>query len=474
MPGPTQKNTKIIATISDRHCEPEFIRELYRNGMNVVRINTAHQGPEDTLKVIKNVREVSGNIGIIIDTKGPEVRTTDLEKDMEVKEGDIVNISGNQNLSIDGNVLFVNYVNFAVDVPTEARILIDDGDIALLVKGKKDGFLVCEVENEGFIKNRKSINVPSVHIDLPALSAKDIEYIHFSAKNDIDFIAHSFVRNSKDILAIKKILDSYESPIKVIAKIENQQGVDNIEDILDHAYGIMIARGDLAIEIPKEKIPPIQKYLIKRSIIKRRLVITATQMLHTMIENPRPTRAEVSDVANAVYDGSDAIMLSGETAYGKYPVESVKVMCDVCMEVEANKSNYLDIPDYNINSEVSAYLCKAAVKASVALKAKAIVSDTLTGKTIRNLAGFRGEVPILTVAYSQALVRKLSLFYGVYGFYIERVSSTRELFQKTFSTLVNKGRLEKDSRIVLLAGHFGKSTHATHIEINEVSELLKL
>lgn len=474
MSGAKLKKTKIIATVSDRHCEPEFIRELYESGMNVVRINTAHQVPEQTIKVIENIRAVSENIGIMIDTKGPEIRTCLIDEDLQLLAGEEVAVSGDIDLKLDRKHFFVNYRAFADDIHVGARLLIDDGDIAMEVCRKADGFLFCKVENDGYIKSRKSVNVPSVNVQLPALSEKDIEYIHFSAKQGVDFIAHSFVRNSKDIIAIQEILDEHESPIKIIAKIENQQGVDNISGILNHAYGIMIARGDLAIEIPKEKIPILQKRLIKQCIVRRRLVITATQMLHSMINNPRPTRAEVSDVANAVYDGSDAVMLSGETAYGKYPVKAVQVMRDACMEVEENNKNYLDIPDYNINSEVSAYLCKAAVKASSALSAEAIVADSLTGKTIRNLAGFRGTAPILTICYNKALVRKLSLFYGVYGFYIEKVQSTRELFQKSFTKLRDGGYLNDDSRIVLIAGHFGISKHATHIEINDVKELLEL
>ncbi|HOK51966.1 MAG TPA: pyruvate kinase, partial [Bacteroidales bacterium] len=313
------KKTKIIATISDRRCEPEFIRELYEEGMNVVRINTAHQSFEDAKRVIDNVRKVSDKIAILVDTKGPEIRTNGVVEVYEVRTGDRIVVRGSVDEPSHPGYIYVNYPEFVADVPVDSHILIDDGSLELIVREKDEHSLYCEVQNDGKIESRKSVNVPSVSFRLPSLSEKDKEFVKFCIQEDVDFIAHSFVRNKEDVLAIQQILDEHKSAIKIIAKIENQQGVDNIDEILDYVYGVMVARGDLAIEIPYEKIPGIQRMIISKCIARRKPVIVATQMLHSMIEHPRPTRAEVSDIANAIFSHTDAIMLSGETAYGKYP-----------------------------------------------------------------------------------------------------------------------------------------------------------
>ncbi len=314
-----RKRTKIVATISDLKCDVPFLKKLFDEGMNVVRINTAHASFEGANKIIENVRAVSDKIAILIDTKGPEIRTIPFDNPIPVKHGDFVKIAGiSPNQEPDNeDIVYVNYPHFVEDIPVGSKVLIDDGALELIVRDKTSDYLNCEVMNQGKIQGKKSINIPSAHIKLPALSKKDIEFINFAVEKDVDFIAHSFVRKKEDIIAVQTILDSLSSEIKIIAKIENKEGVLNIEEILDHAYGVMIARGDLAIEISPEKLPAVQKELVSIAIERRRPVIVATQMLHTMIEHPRPTRAEVNDVANAVYDGVDAIMLSGETAYGR-------------------------------------------------------------------------------------------------------------------------------------------------------------
>ena len=397
-----QKLTKIVATISDKKCDVEFLRDLYFAGMNVVRLNTAHQTREGSLKVINNVRAVSGKLAILVDTKGPEIRTTKSDYELPIKYGDIVYVKGDPDKKTSPEMIYVSYSGFVNDVPVGSRILIDDGELELIVKEKDSEKLTCTAMNNGYIQGKKSVNIPSVHITLPSLSKKDKDFIEFAIEHELDFIAHSFVRNKEDVMAVQKILDKHNSSIKIIAKIENQDGVDNIDEILEHVYGIMIARGDLAIEIPKQRIPIVQKQLIKKCIEKRKPVITATQMLHTMIKNPRPTRAEVSDVANAIYDGSDAIMLSGETAYGNYPLESVQTMAQIAEEIEQNKCDFLEIPMMILNNEISAYLSKAAVKASVRLnKVRAIVADSMSGRTIRALAAYRGKKPVYAICYNK-------------------------------------------------------------------------
>ncbi|MCK5100633.1 MAG: pyruvate kinase, partial [Desulfobacteraceae bacterium] len=338
------RKTKIIATISSRSCEPSFIKRLFKAGINVVRLNTAHMTHDDALDVINNTRQVSDKIAILLDTKGPEIRTCKSDSPINVKHGDTIRIKGDHTKTSKDDIVYVSYDNFVNDIPMGSSIMIDDGCLALAVMEKDDDYLYCHVENDGFIGERKSVNIPSVHVKLPALSEKDIGFIKFATENKVDFIAHSFVRNKEDVLAVQEILDERKSKIKIIAKIENCDGVDNLEEILDHAYGVMVARGDLAVEIPAEKIPLIQKQIVKTCVDRRRPVIIATQMLHTMIESPRPTRAEVSDVANACLDHTDALMLSGETANGKYPEEAVRIMASIAQEVELRTSSFVDVP----------------------------------------------------------------------------------------------------------------------------------
>ena len=360
------KRTKIVATISDKRCEIGFLRELYEAGMNVVRLNTAHQTLDEAMKVVRNVRAVSDQIALLIDTKGPEVRTCDIVVPVRVGKGEIIFMTGDRTLVAE-KLIHVSYEHFVRDVQIGDKMLVDDGDVELIVRDKKENCLELEASNPGEIKDKKSINVPGVNMHLESLSDKDRKFIQFAMDNKLDFIAHSFVRNKQDVMEIQQILDEQHSNIKIIAKIENQEGVNHIDEILDHVYGVMVARGDLAIEIDAEKIPLIQRYIVNKCIESKKPVIIATQMLHTMIDHPRPTRAEVSDIANAVFSGTDAIMLSGETAYGDYPLEAVKVMSRVA---EANES--ILPPDANrnlvrINNEITAALARVAVRMTTML-----------------------------------------------------------------------------------------------------------
>jgi len=464
------KHTKIVATISDKRCEVEFIKQLFDAGMNVARLNTAHISTESALMMIGNVRAVSDSIGILVDTKGPEIRTKNIDQPIEVKEGDIIRIKGGDGQS-DQNTFYVSYVNIHKEVPAGNQILIDDGDVALSVIEQEADCLVCRVENSGQIKNKKSINTPGVSADLPSISKKDEEFIEFAAKNDVDFIAHSFVRNKKDVLAVQEILDKYDSKIKIIAKIENLDGVNNIDEILQYAYGIMVARGDLGIEIPAEKIPSIQRRLIRKAVQQKKPVIIATQMLHSMIDNPRPTRAEVSDVATAIYDRTDAIMLSGETAYGNYPVEAVKVMAKIALEVEANKDRRNDLPVPRLDNETSAFLAEAAVLASKELKVNAIVTDTLTGKIARYIAAFRGTLPVFAKCHNGRVKRELALSYGVFPSEIQSKKNKHKLIETALLDLVEKEFITEKDTVVYVGGNFGVGGGTSFIEIASVERM---
>ena len=466
-----KKKTKIVATISDRNCEPQFIRQLYDSGMDVVRINSAHLDPEGAQRIINNVRQVSDKIAILIDTKGPEIRTTVSDEPIAVKKGmELVVTGAPGKKSVPGNIC-VSHERFANDVPVGSRVMIDDGDIELKVKKRMGYSLVCVADNDGVIGSRKSVNIPGIKINLPSVTERDKVFLKLAADNDIEFIAHSFVRSKQDVLDVQAVLKSHKCQAKIIAKIENQEGVENISDILEVVYGIMVARGDLAIEIPYEKIPTVQRMIISRCIYCRKPVIVATQMLHSMITNPRPTRAEVSDIASAIYSQTDAIMLSGETASGKYPVEAVKTMTKVALEIENNKEKFLDTPYLNVTGEISAYLAKVAVKTSLRLGAKGIIADTLGGKTIRDMASFRGFNVVLAQCYSERTMRELALSYGVYPSFQEKRDTIDEFIHIALKNLTRAHDLKSQDIIVVLAGNFSGGSGFSFIEVGTVQYL---
>ena len=469
------KQTKIVASISDLRCDVDFIKALFEAGMNVVRMNTAHANREGFENLIRNVRQVSNRIGILMDTKGPEVRTTNnAEGSIDYKIGDKVRIVGNPEQDTTRECICVSYPNFVHDLSVGAHVLIDDGDLDLVVTDKDENALYCEVCNDATLGNRKSVNVPGVRINLPSLTEKDRNNILYAIEKEIDFIAHSFVRNKQDVLDIRAILDEHHSDIKIISKIENQEGVDNIDEILEVADGVMVARGDLGIEVPQERIPGIQRKLIKKCILARKPVIVATQMLHTMINNPRPTRAEVTDIANAIYYRTDALMLSGETAYGKYPVEAVSTMAKIAAQAEKDKmeENDIPIPLTPENTNVTSFLAKQAVRATTLMPIRAIITDSFSGLTARNLAAFRGKYPVLAICYKEKTMRHLSLSYGVEAMYMPEKANGQEYYITALHKLINDGTISKNDMVAYLSG--GKAgTKTSFLEINQVDDVLK-
>uniref|UniRef100_UPI003216A14D pyruvate kinase n=1 Tax=uncultured Draconibacterium sp. TaxID=1573823 RepID=UPI003216A14D len=462
------RQTKIVATISDQRCEVDFIKSLYEAGMNVARINTAHISTESGKVLVDNIRAVSDKIAILIDTKGPEIRTCSVQSEISVAEGEKVAFSFSPQEGDIKNVC-VNYSGFVNDLNKGNKILIDDGDIEFTVEEKHQDYLLCNVENKGTVKAKKSINVPGVEIKLPSLSERDVEFIEFAIKNELDFIAHSFVRNKADVKEVQNILDAHNSPIKIIAKIENTEGVEKIDEILENAYGIMVARGDLGIELPEEKIPAIQRNLVAKAMLYQKPVIIATQMLHTMIEHPRPTRAEVSDVASAIYIGTDAIMLSGETAYGKYPVEAVKVMDNIAREVEPNRDRReLTIPR---KTDIPAYLAQSAIRAARELKPDAIVTSTTTGKTGRYLAAHRSFFPVFIKCHSQRVVREMALSFGVHPSFLEAKKNKIKIQKAAIQELVHEGIIDMDDLVIYIGGRFGEDAGASFLEISTADKL---
>ena len=465
------KQTKIVASVSDRRCGVDFIRQLYNAGVNVVRMNTAHATEEGLKDIIRNVREVSRHIGILIDTKGPEVRTTGCEAPIEYKTGDVVKLFGRPDVDSTHDIVNLSYENFAADIQEGDHVLFDDGALDMLVIGINGPAVIAQVQNDGVLGAHKSVNVPGRHIALPALTPKDRKNIMLAIDQDIDFIAHSFVRSAADVRAVQAILDAYNSDIKIISKIENQEGVDNIDEIIDVSYGIMIARGDLGIEVPIEHIPGIQRKIIRKCIEKKKPVIVATQMLHTMINNPRPTRAEVTDIANAVYSSTDALMLSGETASGKYPIEAVQTMAAIAEQAELDRMQSTLVAPLAPNCDIRDFKAHAAIEATEKLGVKGIITDSTTGMTARALAAFRGPHPVLAICYTDKLQRLLNLSYGVISVYQKDHIDPERLFLAAVRMLRQKGYVDLNDKIAYLSGNVGAGGATKFLEINAVRDV---
>ena len=467
------KKTKIVCSISDRRCEVDFLRKLFFAGMNVVRMNTAHATPDGIRTIIRNTREVSPHLALLIDTKGPEVRTTNVEQPITYKKGDVVKIFGRPEMDTTHDIVNVSYTDFTKCVGKGAHILFDDGLLDMLVMEQVGPMLVAQVQNDGVLGAHKSVNVPGVHIDLPALTEKDKKNINLAIDEDIDFIAHSFVRSADDVMAVQKMLDERGSDIKIISKIENQEGVDNIDEIIDASYGIMIARGDLGIEVPLEQIPGIQRTIMHKCEQKKKPVIVATQMLHTMIDNPRPTRAEVTDIANAIYSRTDALMLSGETASGKYPLEAVQTMAAIAEQAEQDRMNSDDF-DIPLSSTCSQreFLAHTAIESTRKLGVAGIIAASESGQTARDIAAFRGPTPVLAICYNnEKTMRWLNLSYGVIPIYQKKHLSSLFLFVAALRMLLQKGYIKKDDKIAYLGGSIGGRGGATFLVINRVSQV---
>lgn len=413
------KRTKIVATVADHRCTPEFVGELIDAGVNVFRLNSAHSSPEGSRKVVETIRSVSDKVAVLLDTKGPEIRTCGIDASIQVKAGDRFRVSHGP---VGEKGFQVSYAKIAEEVPLNSLMLIDDGAVELRVVDKDAGALICEVTNAGEIANRKSVNVPGTQLNLPALTERDKEFIEMAIDEDLDFIAHSFVRSKTDVLQIQEMLDAKDSRVKIIAKIENREGIENLDEILDVAYGVMVARGDLGIEVPMEQLPALQKNMIDTCIRRAKPVITATQMLHTMIENPRPTRAEVSDIANAVLDGTDALMLSGETAYGQYALESVETMARIAREAERQRSRAKrdGFIGATLDESVHSFFAAAAMESAVKLPLAGVVISTRTGFTARLCSAYREGCAMYAVSESLRTVRELALTYGVRAVQIEK------------------------------------------------------
>lgn len=454
------KKTKIVCTMGPNTDNREIMRELALNGMDVARFNFSHGDHAEhkhRLEILESVREELGiPIASLLDTKGPEIRTGKLKdgKKVTLKEGDLYTLMTEEIVG-DETRGYINYAGLAEDVKPGDRILIDDGLIELHVREVNGTDIVCRIENGGELGEKKGVNVPGVRVKLPALTDKDKEDIRFGVDAGFDFVAASFVRNADAIREIREILDEKGSAMQIIAKIENEEGIENIDSIIEASDGIMVARGDMGVEIPAEKVPHIQKMIIRKCNLACKVVITATQMLDSMIRNPRPTRAEVSDVANAVYEGTDAVMLSGETAMGSYPIEAVRMMSQIAEESE----KYLDYMFYQrrkVSAEnlrnISNTVCYSSVATASDLEAPVIVAPSVSGFTTRMLSKWRPKALIAGLSPSMTAVRQMQLYWGVKPFHAKRAESTDALLFASVELLKEKGIVKEGEIVVATAG----------------------
>ncbi|MDE6357895.1 MAG: pyruvate kinase [Eubacteriales bacterium] len=460
------RKTKIIATLGPVSNSPEMVKKLIETGMNAARINFSHGSHEshsETINTVKKVREELGMpIPLILDTKGPEIRTKVLKNEpVKLEKGSKFTLT-TDDIEGDETKVSVTYADFAKDLSVGSTVLIDDGLIELKVLEINGNDVVCEIINSGMLGSRKGINLPDVSINLPALTEKDIDDIKFGIKMGFDYVAASFIRSAEDVKEIRKVLaENGGADIKIISKIENREGVNNLDAILEVTDGIMVARGDLGVEIPFEEVPLIQKEMINKCKAKGKLVVTATQMLESMVTNPRPTRAEVSDVANAILDGTDAIMLSGETAKGSFPIEAVNTMVRIANQIESSfdyvKAFYNKEMNHctNITDAVSHATCTTAND----LNASCIVAVSKSGFTVREVSKYRPASVILALTDDERVLRQLNLNWACYPNLVNISEITNgDFFENTAKISVEKSFAKKDDVIVIVAGTpIGKS-----------------
>ena len=473
------KKTKMVCTIGPKSEMREVLESLLNAGMNVMRLNFSHGDFEEHGGRITNINAIMEETGkvfaVLLDTKGPEIRTCDLEngEDVTLTTGDKIVLTADASFVGNKSKVGVTYPDLAKDLKIGSTVLLDDGLIGLKVIDIQGSDVVCEVQNNGELGEHKGVNLPCTHISMPFLSEKDKGDLLFGIKRGVDFIAASFTRTKEDVLDIRNFLDANGgNDIKIICKIENQEGLDNFEDILATADGIMVARGDMGVEIPAQEVIFAQKHIIKRCNAVGKPVITATQMLDSMIKNPRPTRAEVTDIANAIFYRTDALMLSGETASGKYPVEAVQTMARIAEQAEKDKSPLNDIdPMEEGKIDQKLFLAHAAIEATKKLGVAGIITDGETGQTARDLAAFRGPNPVLAICYKEKLQRWLNLSYGIIPIHQKDQVSTKAMFTAAVRMLRQKGYLCEEDKIAYLSGSFGEGGGTTFVEINKVKKI---
>ncbi len=453
------KMTKVVCTIGPKTESVEMLTKLVESGMNVMRLNFSHGDFEEHGTRIKRIREVmektGKNIGILLDTKGPEIRTGKLEggKDILLEAGNTIAITTDYSHVGNKDKISVSYPGIVDDLKPGNTVLLDDGLVGLEVAEIKGNEIICKVINTGELGETKGVNLPGVSVGLPALSEKDIADLKFGCEQGVDFVAASFIRKASDVAEVRKVLDENGGAnIKIIPKIENQEGVDNFDEILELSDGIMVARGDLGVEIPAEEVPFVQKMMIRKCNAAGKPVITATQMLDSMIRNPRPTRAEAGDVANAILDGTDAVMLSGESAKGKYPVEAVQMMASISKRTdEFKKFKNIVVPQVG-SVTVTEAISLGAVESSQLLDAKMIICWTKTGRAARMLRKYGPTVPIIALTDSEQTARQLALVRGVRAYVEKNLDKTDDFFKKAKEVASKHEEVKRGELVVLVTG----------------------
>jgi pyruvate kinase len=474
------RKTKIVCTIGPASESVEKLTQLIEAGMNVARLNFSHGDFDEHGARIQNIREAAGKLGktvaILLDTKGPEIRTQTLENGVaELKAGEELIVSMTEIIGNEKKIS-VSYPGLIHDVHVGSRILLDDGLIELEVTGVAKDELHTKILNSGTLKNKKGVNVPNVSVKLPGITDKDAKDIEFGIQQGVDFIAASFVRRATDVLEIRDILERHNAgDIQIIPKIENQEGVDNIDEILAVSDGLMVARGDLGVEIPAEEVPLVQKMLIKKCNELGKPVITATQMLDSMQRNPRPTRAEASDVANAIFDGTDAIMLSGETAAGTYPVEAVLTMHKIASRAESSLDyrNILSLRSKESKTTITDAISQSVSFTALNLEANAVITATEKGQTARSISKYRPKAPIIAVTSNEDVCRKLSLVWGVTPVKGEKAKTTDEMFQTAIDSALKAGFVQHGNLVVITAGvPVGESGSTNLMKVHVIGDVL--
>ncbi len=472
------RKTKIVCTIGPANEEVEILKQFLEIGMNVTRLNFSHGDHEEHKVRIKNIRQAIDETGkiaaILLDTKGPEIRTGIIgESEIELLTGEEIKLSSKEILG-DKNKISITYEHLAEEIDVGAKILIDDGLIGLEVINIEGNEITCKILNGGILKSKKGINIPGIKLNLPGITDKDAQDILFGIKHDFDFIAASFVRKASDVLEIREILEKHNSDIQIISKIENQEGVENIDEIIQVSDGIMIARGDLGVEIPAEEVPLVQKLIINKCNEAGKPVITATQMLDSMQRNPRPTRAEASDVANAIIDGTDAIMLSGETAIGKYPIESISTMARIALRTEQSL-NYQEMFSKRSSMQqttITDAISQAVVNTAIDLRVNAILTPTESGQTARIVSKYRPKALIVALTTHKKVLNKLSLIWGVYPVMGKKVNTTDEMLSSSVTEAIKAKCIRHGDLVVITAGvPIGRSGTTNLMKVHLVGDI---
>ena len=452
------RKTKIICTIGPASESEERLRELMLAGMNVARFNFSHGTHEEQKAKYERVLKVRKELGLpvatMLDTKGPEIRLRDFEGGkVELKAGETFTLTTEEIMGTAQRAT-ISYKNLKNDISVGTTLLIDDGLIELEVEKISGEDIICRVINGGFVSNHKGVNVPGAILSMPYISDADMEDILFGIKEGYELIAASFVRSKEDIYELRKILQEHGSDMKIIAKIENMQGIENLEEILETSDGVMVARGDMGVEIPMEEVPVLQKKMIKMANAQGKHVITATQMLESMINHPRPTRAEATDIANAIYDGTTAIMLSGESAAGKYPVEAVKTMARIAesAEKDIDYRSRMRRNDEGDKSEITNAIAYATCSAAMDLNAAAIITVTMSGYTAEAISRFKPSCPIIGCAVNERVCDQLNLLWGVNPLLIKKEESSEELFADAVIAAKEAGYVNPGDIVVITAG----------------------